>query len=209
VASSPALRRACRRSALPENTLSSHQTASPAEFRPYRRFVSWFVLLFVSVGVAYLLVSVAVSIYQRRKAAPKGAPVSGEITEREVRGCFDELAEVADGLQKHLENFHHLLGGYDPAEAQRWGDEAAVWRRQWRVLGDRCRFGRLRPERWRKEYDDMAGVYEDLGETQKSYTDELTRFGREQAPRLDRVRTKVRRIGERLANAGTSTGEKR
>jgi hypothetical protein len=44
--------------------LPQTQTASPPEFRSYRRFVSWFVLSFIVVGSVYLLTSVGVSIYR-------------------------------------------------------------------------------------------------------------------------------------------------
>jgi len=131
-------------------TLSPPQTASPPEFRPYRRFVSWFVLVFVSLGSAYLLVSVAVSIYRRRHAVPIGAPVSANATDGEIQSCYDELDDVTQGLLKHLENFHHLLAGYDPGEAQSWADEGQVWLGQLHVLRTRCRFDQMRGHRLRK-----------------------------------------------------------
>jgi hypothetical protein len=179
--------------------LSHSQTASPAEFRPYRRFVTWFVLVFVAVGSAYLLMSVAVSIYRRRHAVPVGAPVSAQTTDAEIGSCYDELDDVTEGLLKHLENFHHLLAGYDPSEAQRWDDEGRVWQGQWRVLGRRCRFDQIRGRRLRKELEEMAAAYEELGLTQQIYTDALLRFGKDQAPRLDRIRTRIQKIGERMA----------
>lgn len=191
----------------PPSSSSPPAQSSPAEFRPYRRFVTLFVLTFVFVGTAYLTTSVSVSIYRRRNPVPTGERLTALISEKEVKSCYEELGDVMSGLQKHLEKFHHLLGGYDPAEAQRWGDEGGLWRGQWRALGQRCRFGEIRPARLRKEFEEMAGVYDDLGETHRSYTDELTRFGRQQAPRLDRIRLKLRRIGERLSNAAAPSGE--
>ena len=179
--------------------MSHPQTASPTEFRPYRRFVSWFVLVFVAVGSAYLLVSVAVSIYRRRHAVPTGATVSAQATDDEIRSCYEELDDVTQGLAKHLENFHHLLAGYDPDQAQTWADEGMVWRGQWRVLGRRCRFDEIRGGKLRKELEEMAAAYEELGATHETYTKELERFGKVQAPRLDRIRKRIQRIGERMA----------
>ena len=49
-------------------------STSPPEFRRYRRFLSWLVLGFVSLGSAYMLVSVGVTIYRRRNAVPLGEP---------------------------------------------------------------------------------------------------------------------------------------
>jgi hypothetical protein len=189
----------------PSTNLSLSQTASPSEFRPYRRFVSWFVLVFVILGSAYLLVSVAVSIYRRRHAVPAGAQVSAQATDEEIRSCYEELEDVTTGLAKHLENFHHLLAGYDPEEAQRWSDEGTVWRGQWRVLGKRCRFDEIRGGKLRKELEQMAAVYEELGLTQQIYDNELLRFGRDQAPRLDRIRKRIQRIGERMAGQTTAS----
>ncbi len=179
--------------------MSPPQTASPLEFRPYRRFVSWFVLVFVSLGSAYLLVSVAVSIYRRRHAVPIGAPVSANATDGEIQSCYDELDDVTQGLLKHLENFHHLLAGYDPGEAQSWADEGQVWLGQLNVLKTRCRFDQIRGHRLRKELEEMAAVAEELEDTQKIYTNALLRFSKDQAPRLDRIRSRIQRIGDRMA----------
>jgi hypothetical protein len=188
--------------------LASSQTASPPEFRQYRRFVTWFVLLFVSIGSAYLLVSVGVSIYRRRHAVPAGDPLGAVLTVSALRGCYDELEDVTEGLQKHLENFHHLLGDYDPEEAKRWADEGTVWRRQWDVLGRRCRFDQIRGTTYRKEFEEMAAVYDELGQTQQIYTSELKRFGSNQAPRLRRIRDRMQRIGARLNQpSGAANGE--
>jgi hypothetical protein len=184
--------------------LSHSPPAASTEFRPYRRFVSLFVLLFVSIGSVYMLLSVGVSIYRRRHAVPTGAMVSEMTTRSEIAGCFEELDDVMQGLSKHLENFHHLLGGYDPAEAQRWSDEGAVWRGQWLVLGKRCRFHEIRGLKLRKELEEMAAAYDEMGQIQQVYTNELLRFGRDQAPRLDRIRKRIQRIGERVAGASAA-----
>jgi hypothetical protein len=113
-------------------------------------------------------------------------------------GCWQELSDVTEALQKHLEKSHYLLGGYDPAEVQRWANEGAFWRNQWKVLGARCRLDRPAPARSGKELDEMVTAYRELDETRAIYTKELLRFGREQAPRLDRIRARLDRIGRRL-----------
>lgn len=181
--------------------MPSSQTAAPTEFRLYRRIVTAFVLLFVSLGSAYLLISVGVSIYRRRHAVPTGERVSVQLTLSEIHGCYEDLDDISQGLQKHLENFHHLLATYSTSEAQRWEDEAAVWRRQWKVLGQRCRFNEIRGARHRKELEEMAAAYDEMGVTEQIYTHALLRFGKDQAPRLDRVRNRLQKIGERLAKS--------
>lgn len=189
--------------------LSPPQNASPAEFRSYRRFVTAFVLIFVSLGSGYLLMSVGITIYRQRHAAPTDERVGDAITSSEIQGCFAELDDVTQGLAKHLENFHHLLARYDAGEAQRWAEEGTVWRRQWEGLGKRCRFPEIRGPAFRKEIEEMATAYAELGETHQIYTKSLRQFGRDQAPRLDRVRERLGRIGERLSRMGAPTGEMR
>jgi hypothetical protein len=184
--------------------------ASPSanqEFRPYRRFVSLVALGVIFIGGGYLLASVGVSIYRQRHAVPLGSPVSQQMTVSEMLGCWQELSDVTEGLQKHLENAHYLLGGYDPTEAKRWADEGAFWRNQWKGLGVRCRLNHPAPARSRKELDEMVNAYRELDETDAVFTKELLRFGREQAPRLDRVRTRINRIGKRLENQQGREGD--
>lgn len=177
------------------------QTASPAEFRPYRRFVSWLVLSVIVLGSVYLLTSVGVSIYRRRNVSPVGDKVSTQFTDSEIVSCYEELDDVRQGLQKHLENFHHLLASYDQAEAQRWAEEGNSWTAGWKVLGQRCRFGELPAARLRKELEQMAAAHEELGQTNDLYTRAFKRFGTDLAPRMDRIRDRMKKIGERLAKS--------
>ena len=178
--------------------MSAIQNPSAQEFRPYRRFVSLFVLTMICLGSSYLLISVGVTIYRRRHAVLTGSRVSVQMTRGELRGCWQELSDVTEALEKHLENSHYLLSGYDHDEAQRWADEGAYWRNQWKALGARCRLAGPDIAGGPKELDEMVGAYRELYETEAVYTKELLRFGREQAPRLDRVRTRINRIGQRL-----------
>jgi len=187
-----------------QTLLSSTPTASPAEFRPYRRFVSWFVLSFIVVGSVYLLTSVGVSIYRRRHVVPTPDKVSVQITEAEIRGCFDDLDDLRQRLEKHLENFPHLLAGYDRADAQRWDEEGNSWHQQWKALGLRCRFKELPQTPLRKELEQMTGVYLALGDTYDLHIRAVKRFGTELAPRMDDIHTRIKRIGERLNQSASS-----
>src|SRR5580765_6366506 len=104
-------RRSVARAGRATAAMPSEQPAStsPAEFRRYRRFLSWLVLGFVSLGSAYMLVSVGVSIYRRRNAVPLGAPVGSPASPADLEGCLEELSDVEKGLERHLESFHNLL----------------------------------------------------------------------------------------------------
>ncbi len=145
---------------------------------------------------------------QRRRNVVLQDRVSARLTAEEISGCFEELHDVAVGLEKHLENAYHLLAGYDSEEARRWSGEGEVWRRRWRVFGERCRMGEQRPETANKDMEAMAAAYQELGSIQTTYSRELLRFGSELAPRLDRINKRVDEIGEHLTKSGPPTGAK-
>ena len=170
-----------------------------AEFRPYRRFVTWMALSMIFLAVAYLLVSVGITIYRQRHAVSSGTPIGAQLSREELSGCWQELSDVRVALEKHLEKSHYLLGGYDQEESQRWASEGDIWRSQWRVLGERCRFGQPAPAP-APHFEELGASWRELGDTATTYTKELLRFVREQAPRLDRLRIRINRIGTRLAS---------
>jgi hypothetical protein len=169
--------------------------------------VSLLALGIIFVGSSYLLISVGVTIYRQRHAVASGTPVSAPMSVADLRSCQQEMSDVAESLQKHLENSHYVLGGYDQMEAKRWADEGTYWRNQWKVLGARCHLDRPATAGDPKVLDEMVGAYRDLEETAVLYTKELLRFGREQGPRLDRVRIRIDRIGKRLERQGARPGD--
>jgi len=187
-----------------EKPVPNESIGSPGEFRPYRRFVSWFVLTFVFLGSAYMLISVGVTLYRRQHAVPLGGPVGARPTRAEAASCYDELSDVVEGLQKYLENSHTLLGHYDTDEVQRWSEAGSYWRGQWTAVGRRCRFEQHRGE---KDWEEMIVLHEELRETEASYTKEIQRFGKDLAPRLDRLRERLDRIGARLSAAPSARNE--
>jgi hypothetical protein len=182
--------------------LAPEPVASPGEFRRYRRFVSWFILSFVSLGSLFLLVSVGVTIYRRANAVPIGAPVGAVASTDDLESCHEELTDVEQGLERHLENFHNLFAHYDAAEAQRWSEDQSFWLGQWRAAGERCHFGEPRAGAHAKEWEQLGVIHADLRETEASYTKELLRFGQNQAPRLDGIRERLDHVGKRLAASG-------
>jgi hypothetical protein len=161
--------------------------------------VSWFILTFVSLGSIYLLLSVGVTIYRRRHAVPTGSPVGAVASQDELESCHEELSDVTQGLEKHLANFDRLVAHYDTAEAQRWSENRSFWLGQWKAAAERCRLDNGGGGGRGKDWDELAVVHAELRETETSYTKELMRFGRDQAPRLDRARQRLDKIGERLA----------
>jgi hypothetical protein len=178
---------------------SESAPAAPGEFRPYRRFVSLAILAFVILGSIYLLVSVGVTIYRRQHAVLTGLPIGAIASRADIEGCHEELSDVTDGLEKHLENFHRLVAHYDADEAQRWAEDRSFWLGQWRAAGARCQFDEVRGGKLGKEWEQLGVVHTELRETEASYTKELIRFGQDQAPRLDRIRERLADIGRRLA----------
>lgn len=162
---------------------------------------------FISIGSIYLLAGIGISIYRRRHVNPAGGPVGVVATPSDLQGCHDELSDVTHGLEKHLESYHTLLEHYEKDKAQEWADEGARWRNEWSAVGRRCRFDELRGGKLSKELENMAEVHRLLGETEADYTRELRRFGSGLAPRLDRVRDQMTKIGERLNQAREKASE--
>ncbi len=192
---------------LPVVTLSPPSTHSPnQEFRRYRKLVAWTAVVVVALGCVYALISVVVALQRQRNGVVEDR-ISAQLTDRETRGCFDELRDVSVALEKHLENAYHLLGGYDSEEARRWSDEGEIWRKRWRVFGQRCRLEDPRPTPPHKDFEAMAAAYQELSSIQTTYSRELLRFGSELAPRLDRINKRVDQIGEHLAEPSPPTGE--
>jgi hypothetical protein len=180
--------------------MPSEQPAStpPAEFRRYRRFLSWLVLGFVSLGSAYMLVSVGVTIYRRRNAVPSGAPIGALASPGDVQGCLEEVSVVEQALERHLENFHNLLAHYDADEAQRWAESESFWLGQWKAAGERCRFAEPRKGTLAKSWAELGAIYDELKHTETTYTKELHRFAQQQAPRLDQMRERLKAVGRRI-----------
>jgi len=158
--------------------------------------VSWFVLTFVILGSTYLLISVAVTIYRQRHAVLLGSPIGASPSAADVESCYDELSDVVDGLKKRLELSNQLLGQYDADEVQRWAEAGGYWLGTWRAVGLRCGFDQRRG--LGGSWEEMAVLHDELLETEKSYTKKILSFGKEEAPRMDRLRHRLERIGERL-----------
>jgi hypothetical protein len=178
--------------------MPSEQSASPPEFRRYRRFLSWLVLGLVSLGSAYMLVSVGVSIYRRRNAVPSGAPVGSQASPADLQGCLEELGVVEQALERHLENFHNLLAHYDADEAQRWSESESFWLGQWKAANERCRFGERRKGPLAKSWEELRVIHDELKKIEATYTKELHRFAQDQAPRLDQMRERLNSVGQRI-----------
>ena len=178
---------------------------TPGEFRRYRRLLSWLVLGFVSLGSAYLLVSVGVTIDRRRRAVSAGEPVGAQASTDDLESCAEELADVEQGLERHLQNFHGLLAHYDASEAQRWSEDRGFWLGQWKAADERCRYAEPRPGLHAKEWEDLAVIHADLRDTEAVYTKELLHFGQKQAPRLDLIRGRLEKVGRRIGADAPAT----
>jgi hypothetical protein len=181
--------------------------APPGEYRRYRRLLSWLVLCFVSLGSTYLLVSVGVTIYLRRHAEPLGAPVGASTDD--LQSCAEELTDVEQGLERHLDNFSHLVAHYDAAEAQRWASDRDFWLGQWKASGARCQYTAPRHGPHAKEWEQLAIIHTDLRDTEASYTKELIRFGQAEAPRLDLLRERLESVGRRIATSAMGAATSR
>ena len=152
------------------------------------------------------MISVGVAIKRQRNAV-LGPKVSEQFTAVELQSCQEELHDISLALEKHLESAYHLLRGYASDEAGRWGEEGEVWRRRWLVLGERCRLGNPGPLTAHKELESMVSAYQELGSIQTTYSRELLRFGKDLAPRLDRLKRHLEHLGVLMSAKSTATGE--
>jgi hypothetical protein len=182
--------------------MPSDPAASPGEFRPYRRFVSWFILSFVTLGSTWLLASVGVTIYRRRHAVPAGALVGQVASAADLEACHEELTDVEQALERHIENAPHVVAHYDTDGAQRWTEEQSFWRNQWKAADEKCHFSLHRPGKRSKEWEDLSTIYTELYETEESYTKELKRFGKSEAPRLDLIIERLDHVGKKIGASG-------
>jgi hypothetical protein len=152
---------------------------------------------------------VGVTIYRRRNAVVSGAPVGQVASEADLKSCCDELTDVELGLERHLENFQHLIAHYDADEAQQWSEDRAFWLGQWRAAGERCSFGQHRAGKYGREWEQLGVIHAELHDTEAIYTKELSRFGQHEVPRLDRIRERLTKVGQRIADTdGLDTSDK-
>jgi len=160
------------------------------------------VLGIIVVGSVWILVSVGAAIAKDSRVLSPGENSSADTKPTDLHQCFEEIAESSLGLSKHLESFHRLLGHYDKGEAQQWANAAARWRLSWKRTGASCQFDsptRTNPGPLAKEFEQLAALHAELGTTESIYRQELIRFGVEQAPRLDRIRTRLEAVQKRLS----------
>jgi hypothetical protein len=52
-----------------------------------------------------------------------------------------------------------------------------------------------------KSWDELRVIYEELNNTEVTYTKELQRFAQQQAPRLDQMRARLESVGQRIGSA--------
>jgi hypothetical protein len=176
-------------------TMSSQSTATPTDpdYRKYRRFIAVLTLSLIGTSVIWVLVSVGLTISHRASLTPPGdgtRPAGGSV---DLSACRDELAAHASALERHLENFHHLLGSYHPDDAQKWAEEGLLWRLAWSDMAARCQFSALGAS-GSKAHERMATAHASLGDIQARVTAELKRFGTDHATRLQQIRSQLETI---------------
>ncbi len=180
---------------------SESLVAGPGEFRRYRRFLSWLVLTFISLGTTYVLVSVGVTIYRRRRAEPLGSPVGASASDLE--SCAEELTDVEQELERHLDNSNHLVAHYDSTAAQLWSEDRDFWLNQWKAADARCHYAEPRPGPLAKTWEQLAVIHTDLRNIEGDTTKVLVRFGRDEAPKVDRLRSRLETVSRQIADGAT------
>ena len=186
----------------PKNESGPPQSRGPSktEFYRYRRFLGLSLVTFAVLGSTWVLASVGVDIYRRRHPEPTAGPTAVHPTKEGLQECVEALEFSRMSLEKHLEDFHKLLGSYDSTEAQDWGASGVVWRRNWKRLGQRCEPGVASEGPIGNAFRDLEALHDELGALHKTYTVELQRFNSQLAPRMERLRKKVKKVRGQIAS---------
>jgi hypothetical protein len=136
--------------------------AEPAtEFRPYRRALQGILASVTILAVVYLLTSIAVSVFAKRRVHLKGKPIQAE-------NIDDVLACQAD-----VERLFHELAGRTfelcarPSRAkadlgEEWESFSQKWHDDWAEVGGRCRFLELRDRGLGADFDRLAWAHDAL-----------------------------------------------
>jgi len=171
----------------------STATAREPEHRKSRRTTAVLTLSLIGAVVIWVLLSVGITISRRASLTPAGGAPGSDGVAIDLGACRDELAAHAAGLERHLESFHHLLGSYQPDDAQKWAEEGLLWRRAWSDMTARCKFTSLGAS-GSKVHERLATAHASLGEIEARVTADLKRFGTDHATRLQQIRSQLETI---------------
>ena len=105
------------------------------------------------------------------------APMLSQVERGETSPTLQVAARIAAGLELRL------------SQLLRLDEEGAV---------TVVRSGERRKGPLAKSWDELGVIYDELKNTEATYTNQLRRFARDQAPRLDQMRERLKSVGRRI-----------
>ena len=158
------------------------------EFRRYRRGVQITTFGIAAVIVAWLIASVAHSLFAHPAVRPS-ATFSGRADDVDaLLDCQADVETLFDDLNRKLFELQALGARYDISQAEQWEAFSKRWLRHRREVGARCRFDELQGHGLGAPYDHLAVVYDELEEAQRAYAVLLYNYIDHHASRVDDIR---------------------
>jgi hypothetical protein len=158
------------------------------EFRRYRRGVQITTFGTAAVIVAWLIASVAHSLFAHPAVRPS-ATFSGRADDVDaLLDCQADVEALFDDLNRKLFDLQALGARYDIQQAVQWEAFCKQWLRRRQEVGARCRFDELAGHGLGAAYDHLAVVYDELEEVQRAYAVLLYNYIDHHASRVDDIR---------------------
>jgi hypothetical protein len=157
------------------------------EFRPYRRALGAVVAAFSVGAILYLLASIGVSVFSKRRVPLQGKPIDARNVE-EVLTCQDDVERLFRELKDETFRLLGLVGKNDTDVAEQWDDFSKRWHDRWSEVGQRCRFAELRDRGLGAEFDRLAWAHEDLEDMKLKFAALLRNYIDEQGPHIESIR---------------------
>jgi hypothetical protein len=161
------------------------------EFREYRRAVQATTFGIAAIIIAWLIASVAHSLFARPAVRPESmvATFSGRADDTDaLLSCQADVETLFDDVNRKLFSLQALGSHYDIELAEQWEMFSKRWKQRRREVGARCRFEELRSHGLGAAYDRLAAVYDELEEVQRAYAVLLYNYIDHRASQVDDIR---------------------
>jgi hypothetical protein len=159
------------------------------EFRRYRQGLQIATIGVTAVIVAWLIASVAHSLFVHPAVRTSATTFSGRADDVDaLLDCQADVESLFDDLNRKLFDLQALGARYDIQQAVQWEAFSKGWQRRRQEVGARCRFDELSGHGLGAAYDHLAVVYDELEEVQRAYAVLLYNYIDHHASRVDDIR---------------------
>jgi hypothetical protein len=138
-------------------------------------------------GILYLLISIAFSVFEKRKVRLRGSRIQGENLE-EVLRCQADVERLFHEVVDHTFDLQARASRQPLDLAQQWEMFWQRWRDDWSEVGERCRFVELRDRGLGTAFDRLAYAHEALEQTGLKFATFLRNYIDNQVPHIEEIR---------------------